>query len=280
MITDTFLAEDGEGIFYRVWPADGGPKAILAVAHGLGEHSGRYRNLADYFIPRGFSIYALDHRGHGQSPGKRGHITDFNSFNRDLYAFIQCLGKLESAPIFLVGHSMGGLIAANYAIDKGYGLSGLVLSNPALGIEMGISPLKIVLGRVMARIFPSLTMPNGIDPCLLTHDEEEVRKYKEDPLVHDRVSAGLFFGMLETMEKVVSYTGEIDAPLLMIIGGRDRICSSGIAKRFFSHVDKEGDEVMIFEGMYHEPFNEVDRNMVYQRMREWLEDKIKLRRKK
>jgi len=188
--TGSFAGEKGIDVFYRNLPAED-EKARLVIAHGLGEHSGRYGNLFDRLVPAGFSVWALDFCGHGRSQGKRGHIDSFDQYLFDLKKLIELSRKdaPSSRKIFLLGHSLGGLIALSYAERFSETIDGVIASSPWLGLKVQVPAVKAFMGKVMSLIWPRLSMGNELDATKISHDRDVVRAYRNDPLVHDRVTS-------------------------------------------------------------------------------------------
>jgi len=199
--TGSFNTQDNLKIFYRKYQADP-ERARMVIAHGLGEHSGRYGNVLERLLPKGITLWALDHRGHGQSEGPRGHILTFNQYINDLQTMVELSkeGIPEGMKCILLGHSMGGLIALKFALHFPEMIDGVIVSSPVLGIKVEVPIIKRALGKVMSSIWPGMTLGNEVDASKISHDEEVIRAYENDPLVHDRVSARWFTEFLGAME--------------------------------------------------------------------------------
>jgi len=167
--TGEFAGSDGIKIFYRHYQAES-ERARMVIAHGLGEHSGRYGNVIERVVPKGISVWAPDHRGHGQSGGQRGHVLNFAQYLTDLRQTVELAKKDMPAqmPCFLLGHSMGGLIALNFALRYPDFFDGLVVSSPCLGMVIEVPAVKRVLGSFMSSVWPAMTMGNGLDPRRLS----------------------------------------------------------------------------------------------------------------
>lgn len=221
----TFQGLAGLALRYQRWRPDAGLKAAIAVVHGFGEHSGRYANLIGHFVPRGYSVSGYDLRGHGLSPGKRGAIRSWQEFREDTRAFFSHVAGLESgAPLFLYGHSMGGLIVLDLALHSPEGMKGVISSGPALG-KPGVSPLLLALSRVLSTIAPGLTLKTGLDATALSRDPSVVKAYQEDPLVHSLASARLGTELENTAKWVHAHAAELRVPLLIVHGEADRLCA-------------------------------------------------------
>ncbi len=262
----------GLRIFYRTWPCQSAHElGAVVIAHGFGEHSGRYAELAHTLCDHGYTVYALDHRGHGRSEGRRGHVDRFDDFAEDLDRLIGVTSLFGKAPQpFLIGHSGGGLIAIQYASRHGNRIKGLILSSPLLGIALAVPPLKVAIGRLLAKTFPHLTMRSGVDPFMVSHDQQMVQRHTEDPLIHDRISLRLYEEIVSAMERAMREAGRVTTPSLCLQAGDDRIVSVDATKRFFNALGSRDKTLKIYDGWYHEVFNEVDRLQTYSEVAQWL----------
>ncbi|NNL76238.1 MAG: alpha/beta hydrolase [Desulfobacterales bacterium] len=272
--TATFLSPDGVKIFYRHYPAKF-ERGRMVIAHGLGEHSGRYGNVIERMHSQGISVWLPDHRGHGQSEGKRGHILNFTQFLMDLRLAVE-LAKddlPEAMRCFLMGHSMGGLMAIYFAQRFPELIDGVIASSPCLGMASEVPAVKAVIGSLMSYIWPGLTMGNGLDATKLSHDPDVFSGYKNDPLVHDRVSARFFTELIAAMESVYQQASKLNVPILLQIAGDDHLVSARCSKKFFNELVLQDKTLHIYEGLYHEIYNELQdhRNRVFTDMENWLE---------
>ncbi len=268
----TFRATDGLELYRQWWRPDDVPRAVLAVVHGFGEHSGRYGNLVDWFVPKGFAVHALDQRGHGRSPGQRGHIPGFAQVRDDVRAFLDAVRGAEGQdlPTFLIGHSQGGLTVLNYALHDPEGLAGVVASGPLLS-SPGVSPLLLQLSKLFSKIWPTMSLNVGLDATALSHDREVVEAYVADPLVHGKASARLGVEVMEAVEWTQAHAADLRLPLLIVHGGADRLCSPEASRRFFENVTFADKERIEYKGFYHEVFNEVGKEKVLSDVEAWLE---------
>jgi len=275
--TGTFAGSDGVKIFYRHFPAET-EKARLVIAHGLGEHSGRYGNVIERLLPKGFSVWLPDHRGHGQSEGKRGHVLNFMQYLTDLKSMLELAreGMTGDCPCFLLGHSMGGLIAIYYAQRFDDLLDGVVASSPALGMVIEVPAAKKILGTLMSYLWPSLTMGNELDAGKISHDQDVVSAYQNDPLVHDRVSTRFFTELMAAMETVDQQVSSLKVPILMQVAGDDHLVNARTAAQFFEKLEAPDKTLHVYEGLYHEIYNEleVQREKVLIDLVDWLEERI------
>jgi len=252
-----FLGEGGIKLFYRNYQA-GPEKARIVIAHGLGEHSGRYGNVVERLLPEGISIWVPDHRGHGQSEGSPGHVFSFYQYVVELSRLVEIAreGMAEGEKIFLLGHSLGGLIALRFASDFPEMINGLVVSSPALGLASDISAFKVFAGRLVSAFFPTFSFANGLDVSKISHDENVVRAYIEDPLVHNRITARLFAEFLQAMAAAGQSASEIRIPVLMQLAGEDYLTNMGTSVNVFEALGSDDKTFHLYEGLYHEIYNE------------------------
>ncbi len=271
-----FLAgNDGSRIYWRGFLPSGEIRAVLFIAHGLGEHIGRYEHLAGFLNQAGFAVFGTDHRGHGRSDGKRGHIMSFDQYLNDYKVFRDSvIARLAGKKSFLLGHSLGGLIATHYTLAYPNDFSGLILSSAALKAKIEASPVKLALGRFFSKVLPGITMSNELDPNMISHDPEAVKKYIDDPLVHDRVSARWFTSFVAAIDQAQARAGEIRVPILVMQSGEDKLVDPDGAKEFFEKVKSPDKTLKYWEGFYHEMFNEPEKDKPYQLLREWLEKRL------
>ncbi len=275
--TEGCIKQNDLNIFYRQYKASP-EKARMIITHGLGEHSGRYLNVINRLVPKGISIFAPDFRGHGKSDGKRGHVLSFDDYLKDLYSMFEVAIKEKKPGIkfFLLGHSLGGLIAIIYAIRRQETIDGLVISSPSLGVAVKVPAIKAVLGKVMSSLWPGLSLSNELDASKISHDEKVVSAYRNDPLVHDRVTARWFTEFLSAMERANNQASEINVPFLMQLAGDDHIADAAASKSFFERVSSKDKTLHIYEGLYHEIFNEKeeDRKLALDDLESWIGSRI------
>ena len=272
-----FAGQGGLRLYWQAWLPEGEVRAVVIVAHGYGEHGGRYGNLVERLVPKGFAVYALDHRGHGESEGPRGHVGRFAEFVADLHAFrVRIEEEQRGKPLFLLGHSLGGLIAVRYLLAHDQGLAGAILSSPALGIHNEPSRLLQWLGKLLSRIAPRASFQGNVAPELLSRDPEVGRAYVADPLVHKRASARFFTEFKWAMANALDRAAEIRLPLLILQAGDDRLVDVRATENFASRVEGAAKELHVYPGLYHETFNELpaDRERVFGDLETWLEGRL------
>jgi alpha-beta hydrolase superfamily lysophospholipase len=268
----SFKTKSGANIYYQHWQPESDPRAILLVVHGLGEHCGRYMNVVNHFVPRGYAVYGLDHIGHGKSDGTRVYVERFNDFIEPLKAYFDMLqGWHPGKPVFLVGHSMGGLIGSVYLLEHQDELKGAVLSAPAVKVADNISPATITLGKVLSGILPK-TGILALDATAISKDQAVVSAYVNDPLVYTgKVTARLAAEMLSAMQRVTAEAASIHIPILLLQGSADRLVDPGGAKMLYEKASTPDKTLKVYEGLYHEVFNEPERQQVFKDMEAWLE---------
>lgn len=278
-----FLAGDKLRIFYQSWIAPK-TKAVVVISHGLGEHSDRYFNIMKTLANQGISFYALDHRGHGKSGGKRGHVDSFMKYIDDLKQFIDTIVKKENTklPVLLLGHSMGGLIAMKYVLTYKDDIHALILSAPALIPAIKVPFLKEFLGRTLSRLIPRVTLNNELDPADISQDPEVIESYREDPLVHDRVSSRWYSEYLATSKYCRNHASELELPLLVIHGTADKMVNPEGSSLVYQKANSEDKELYTFEGLFHETMNEQprERKKVLMTIKKWILDHNKPIKKK
>lgn len=266
----TFTASDGTDIYYQSWSPQN-PKALLVICHGLGEHGGRYGHVTDVVVPEGFAAFALDHRGHGRSGGKRGHIMSFDEYILDLLDFVNLAkAKVTAKKTFMLGHSLGGLIALTYALAYPDTLDGLCISSPALKLAMPVPKIKELLGNKLSDLWPSLALSSGLDANFVSRDPLEVKAYKDDPLVHDRVSTRFFTEFVKQMNKTAASAAGLKVPLLMQAAEEDHLVHPEGSLDFFEEVRMEDQTMHRYENYYHEIFNDLGRERPLEDLRSWL----------
>ena len=254
--TGSFTGKGGIEIFFQKWIADKA-KAVIILVHGLGEHSGRYENLLKGFADKKVSIFAIDHRGHGKSDGKKGHIDSFMDYVYDLKLFLEFIKEENKGlPVIIYGHSLGGVIAAKYAMTYPDDLSMLVISSPGFAPAFKIPVWKSKTATFFSSRISSLTVPSGLKASDISHDKDVVAAYENDPLVHNKVSARFFVEFVRAGQECLNNAGSIKKPLLVFAGKDDHIADYKAAEKFFNAASSALKKMFLFEGLYHETINE------------------------
>jgi len=248
------------------------PEIVIIIVHGLGEHIGRYQNLIEFFVGENFSVFAYNQRGHGNSPGKRGHTPGYIHLLNDCENMLKIARRTyNSAAIFLYGQSLGGNIVLNFTLRRQTSeISGVVASSPFLKLGFDPPPFKIKLGRLMAGIWPSFSQGNEIEPELLSHKDPVVEAYKNDPLVHESISAKMFVCTVEAGKWALEHANAFKIPLLIMHGTEDKITDPEASKKFAGKVG--GMAVLkLWDGLLHELHQEVKAPEVMMFVKRWID---------
>ncbi|MGA2548616.1 MAG: lysophospholipase [Burkholderiaceae bacterium] len=251
--TGTLLTRDGTRLFYREWLAEPA-RAALHIVHGLGEHSGRYAHVARRLNKHGVSVRAHDHRGHGRSHGARGALNSGSDLTADLKLVFDDFARQQRTTPFLLGHSLGGLVAADFATARLSPIRGLILSSPALALAM--SPGQKLLLAATGTLAPRLAVSNGLDISAISHDAAVVAAYRADPLNHAKVTPRLVNYMLEAIASVQRNAMHLSIPVLLLVAGADRLVPPEGSRQFFEALPSGGGTLRWYDDSYHEVFNE------------------------
>jgi alpha-beta hydrolase superfamily lysophospholipase len=266
-----FMTADGLALFYQTWMGGEKTASAIAIVHGYDEHSGRYERFARHFAPLGYAVYAFDLRGHGRSPGKRGYIDKFSEYVQDAGIFLDLVRRLEPMRrTILLGHSMGGLIAALHAEDPSADLPGLILSSPFLQLKMPVPIWKSAIASVLSTLAPSLPMPNNIPVEKVTHDRIIVEETRTDPLNHHIATPRWFTETSGAQKRAMERAPSIRAPIALLYAGDDYIAKPEATAQFYERLTMSDKVAHRYDGYYHEIFNEVARDRVYDDLHCWL----------
>jgi len=266
----TFTGGDGLALYYQAWLPSSPPRAALINLHGLGDHSSLYPSIAAHFPTRGFAVYAYDMRGNGRSPGQRGYIESWADYRGDLHAFLAQVREWEPGlPIFVMGHSLGGLVVLDYALHFPTGVSGVIAAAPPLG-KVGVPPLLMALGRVMSLIWPRFSLEVGMDLSGLARDPAVIQTVLADPLFHRRGTARLSTEVTAAIARVQARAGELAVPLLIVHGSADRMVPPDGSREFFQKVRHPVRELREYRGAYHGLFADWDQEHVLADVERWL----------
>jgi alpha-beta hydrolase superfamily lysophospholipase len=259
-------------IYYKGWLPDGDVKAILFIVHGVGEYCERYTNVINHFVPLGYAVYGLDHIGHGKSGGEREMVARFEDFIEPLLTYYKMVKTWHpQPPIFIYGHSMGGLITSFHLLDHQADFKGAIISAPAVKIPDNISPLVITISKVLSTIAPKAGLI-GLDTTYLSHDKALVDTYNADPLVfHGKMPARLSAEMLRAMLRVTAEAGKITLPVFILQGSGDKIVDPAGAPMLYEKVSSKDKTLKMYEGLYHEVHNEPEREKMFKDLGTWLQ---------
>jgi alpha-beta hydrolase superfamily lysophospholipase len=278
--THTINTPSGATLATQDHPEAGGqtPRGHIVLVHGLGEHMGRYQHVIGHLNDWGFAVRAYDQYGHGTSSGKRGCLPSTNRLLDDLALVIDDTRKQMTAqdhanlPLILLGHSMGGLVAARFVSLNIRPVDALVLSSPALGAKL--KALDKFLLAVLPKIAPNLAVANGLNANMISHDPAVVAAYLADPLVHNRISPRLGKWIMESGIATRQLASTWHVPTLLMYAGQDKLVDPAASRMFTSLAPKSMLQSTCYEAFYHEIFNEVDSNPVFGELKAWLDDRF------
>ena len=261
----------------RVWCAED-PRALVAIVHGLGEHSGRYAALAADLVQARCTVVSLDLPGHGECAGPRGDIPSWKLLRDQLVhamftAFRGLPGQPLELPVVLLGHSMGGVLALDFALAHPRALRGVVASAPAR--RTAPAPAwKLALARVARLAAPSLGFPHGLDESGISRDPEVMAARTGDPLMHNRISPRLYFDFSEACGRVLGGARRLQVPTLVLQGDADRVVDPAGAREFVAAAPQGMARLIVYAGAYHEVFNDSARTHVVRDLAGWLDETV------
>ena len=270
-IEDTFRGQGKLDLYYQGWLPNGAPRAILLIVHGLAEHSGRYMNLVNHLVPRGYAVYSHDHQGHGRSPGLRCYVERFSHYPDDLKTFLgEVRRRHDSVKVFMLGHSVGATIAVAYASHNQGGLSGLIVTGASLKVGKSFSPLHIAIARLLSRLLPKMGIA-VIDAAAISRDENVVKAYINDPLVYrGKLRARTGAELIRVMLKLPQQMPEIALPILIMHGSADRLSDPSGSQLLYERVSSKDKTLKLYDGFYHEILNEPGHKQVLGDIEGWL----------
>ena len=266
--TRTFNAPDGTNLFLRTWQPVGAPVGALLLCHGLGEHSGRYAHVADALVQAGVSVWAQDHRGHGQSPGARGALRSADDLVVDSEAILKALATETGLTPFVLGHSMGGPVAGMIALRGKVPIKGLVLSSPAL--LTNASGGLIAFGKALSGLLPNLPMSNQLDRNAVARDPDVIAAYASDPLVHGTITPRLFAWIIGSGEALRAAASTWKTPTLLMFAGMDKLVNPQGARAFGAALPAGVGEVTEYPAFFHEIFNDPEKAQPLAQLVRWL----------
>ncbi|KRP08434.1 MAG: hypothetical protein ABR95_03060 [Sphingobacteriales bacterium BACL12 MAG-120813-bin55] len=267
--TAYYLNWKGHNLHVQEWmPADH-PKAHIALIHGQSDHSGRYAHVATFFTERQMAVSAIDLVGHGKSQGKRGHVAAFTDYLDQADLLLNdVLTKTPECPVFLYGHSMGGLITLAHSINRSGKVRGYIATSPWLRLAFDPPAWRIQLGKLVAKVFPALSQPVELDAGLLAHPPEVARAYTADPLVHGKITPAAFLAIVDKGEQLLQHQGALQLPMLVVHGSGDKITDHS-ASALFCENHSNVDYVEL-TGLYHEMHNETEQDELFHIIDNWI----------
>jgi alpha-beta hydrolase superfamily lysophospholipase len=266
---DGFVESAGGSIAYRAWPQPGA-SITFAVVHGLGEHGGRYERFAKGMARHGMGTFALDLRGHGNSPGRRGHVDSWSQWTDEVSDFVKHVAAVAQSEVVPLGHSFGGTtLLSSVLAGKLTGIARFIVSSPALKVKVAVPAWKIKLATSASRLVPKLTLDNEVDPKLLSRIPEVVEAYRTDPLVHSKISSRLYTEWLTATKAILAHASDIKIPFLILAGTDDGLIDPEGSKALHE-TSSSMSSLRLLEGRYHEPFNDRDNEEVFELINDWL----------
>jgi acylglycerol lipase len=267
----------GVRIFWQAWLPDSEPRAAVVIAHGAGEHSDRYVHVASRLVSESYAVYAVEHRGHGRSGGRRALIDRLDNAVADLSTLIEIVRARHSgAPVFLLAHSMGGTIAISYALKHQERLAGLILSGPLAALAPSPAPQRIFLG-VVSTVAPGLGVV-AVDPALVSRDPAVVKAYVEDPLVfHGKLPARTITELAAAIDSFPDAVGAITTPVLIVYGTDDKLCPPEGSVMLDQRLGSADKTIKPYDGLHHEVLNEPEQDVVLDDVCTWLATHVAVR---
>lgn len=260
-------------LFGQTWSPEN-PVAVLVVHHGHGEHSGRYKPMAELLGKAGIAVVALDQFGHGQTTGKKGHPPTFAAMLDVVdMGIAEAKKRFPGIPVFLHGHSMGGNIVAGYVLRRGAPVQGVILTSAFLINEVQPTMMQNIMAQVGKLLAPSLAQPTKLDANLISRIPEEVEKYKSDPLIHDMMSATLYFGIQDQAKYILEHVSEWELPLLVTHGTGDKIIAARGSEQLVASI--EGDVIYRpFENGSHEVHYDIEGETMMNVIKGWILERV------
>ena len=273
---DTLEGAGDLRLFRRWWvPESESPRAAVLLVHGYGEHSGRYDHLGRWLGARNLAVHAYDHRGHGRSGGRTCHVDAFDDYLDDVGRMLDHVRREHAGlPLFLVGHSMGGLIVSAFLRERHPDIEGAVTSGAALAVPDTFSPFRVWAARLLRGVAPRLSLPSGLDAAGISRDPEVVRVYQEDPLVHSTMTSSLAVELLRALQRTAGGGAAVRVPMLLLHGESDPLCHVDGSREFHATLTTPGSDLCVYPGLYHEIFNEPEQEAVFQDLLAWVEGRL------
>ncbi|MGB3420851.1 MAG: lysophospholipase [Dolichospermum sp.] len=268
-----FSGVGGLDLYYQSWHPGGEVRGILAIVHGLGGHSGLYKTIVECLLPREYAVYALDLRGHGRSSGQRGYINTWAEFRDDLQAFLKLIQQQQPGyPIFLLGHSLGGVIALDYTLhyvkDQST-LAGVIGFSPSIG-QVGVPLSRVVLGKLFSRVWPRFSLHIGLDFSAGSRNQKILDSYTQDKLRHTLATARLSTEFFATVDWIHTHAEKWQVPLLILHGGADRIALPAGSQMFYEKVNYPDKLRIEYPGAYHNLHDDINYFEVITDLVDWM----------
>ncbi|NEQ49086.1 MAG: alpha/beta hydrolase [Leptolyngbya sp. SIO3F4] len=266
-----FSGTRGLSLFYKAWYPPGAAKAVIALVHGFGEHCDRYCTVTTALTQAGYAVFGFDNQGHGRSEGQRGHINRWQDYRDNVVAFLAKVRHHEpTLPLFVLGHSLGGLIVLDFALTLPQGLTGIIISGPPI-CPVGIAkPYLVAIAKILSGIWPRFSMNIGTGAASLSRDPVFVQQIMDDPLKHSVATVRWGTECLVAISTVRRNIGQLQVPILLVHGSADKVNDVKGSKEIFERITTDK-TLKIYPGSYHEPHNDLDRNQVMNDLVQWLD---------
>ncbi|MBF2025920.1 MAG: alpha/beta hydrolase [Oscillatoriales cyanobacterium C42_A2020_001] len=266
------LKSQGETtLHYQSWVPVSHPRAVVVIIHGLGGHTGLFGNLIDHFVHQDFAVYSLDLRGHGCSSGQRGFINTWAEYRADLAVLLELVTvQLAKQPYFVVGHSLGAVVALDYVLHFPNAVQGVIAISPPMG-KVEISRFRLALGTLFSLIYPRFSLSSGVSSSMGSRDPDVNLAYTQDSLRHKRGTARLATEFFKTVAWIKQHSAELKTPLLILHGGGDRFVPPEGSRVFFEQLPLADKERIEYPGAYHELQNELNYQEILHDMTNWIE---------
>ena len=267
----TFTGANHLQLYYQAWCPVSTARAAIAIVHGFGEHCSRYGHVTEALTEAGYAVFGFDNQGHGRSEGQRGHIDRWQDYRQNVGAFLRQVRRHEpEIPLFVFGHSLGGLIVLDYALHAPEGLAGIIISGPPIR-PVGIAkPYRVAIAKVLSGILPRFSMDVGAGAETLTRDPAIVNQTEDDPLTHSSATVRWGTECLVAIDSVRRNINRLQVPILLLHGSADRVNDVAGSQEIFERMGVADKTLKIYPGSYHEPHNDLDRNVVLADVMEWL----------
>ncbi|MFN7853678.1 MAG: lysophospholipase [Dolichospermum sp.] len=269
-----FPGVGGLDLYYQSWHPGGEVKGILAIVHGLGGHSGLYKTIVEHLLPKEYAIYGFDLRGHGRSSGQRGYINTWAEFRNDLQSLLNLIQQQQpGCPIFLLGHSMGGVIALDYTlhyVQNKSELSGVIAFAPSIG-QVGVPLSRVVLGKLLSQVWPRFSLNIGLDFSAVSRYQKILNSYTQDKLRHTLATARLSTEFFTTVDWIHTHAEKWQIPLLILHGGADRIALPAGSATFYQNVTYPDKLRIEYPGGYHDLHYDINYVEVITDLVNWMD---------
>jgi len=274
-ITFNWETQGKTKIFAQKWLRDNKTRAAIIIVHGLGEHSSRYAHIAKMLNEENIAVFSFDHRGHGKSGGSRGDIPSYDIACDDIDELLKIVRKeFPVIPIFLYGHSLGGAIVLNYGLTRNSQIKGIICTSPGLGTNDPIPKIQLKSVKFLSTFAPKVTINNGLDVENLSHDQNVIQAYKNDPLVHPKISTRLALELITKGQKMIEMADQFKYPLLLLQGEKDHLVNPKLTKQFAENAKNTNIRYIQFPDLFHEMHNELNNEEFLLSIKSWLNEQI------